>query len=75
MNVVPVLSSLPEPSLYLIQGIVVPLAPAASPDPNNKASSEYSTFKRKTQENGDNKVVKKCSSCTGSMNDSSFGKL
>lgn len=50
MNIVPLLSSLPEPSFYLIQEIIAPLAPAAS--------SDYSTFKRKPKQKRDNKVIK-----------------
>lgn len=46
MNIVPLLSSLPEPNLYLIEGIIAPLAPATSPDPKSRPSSEYSPFKK-----------------------------
>lgn len=71
MNTIPLLSSLPEPSLYLIEGLIGVLAPETSPDPKNRTSSK--TFKRKPQEKGDTEVIKTMFQ-SHRINDSRFGK-
>ena len=51
----------------MIQGIIAPLTPATSSAPNNRASYEYCTFKRKLREKSDNKIIQKMCQVTGSV--------